>query len=579
MLPPAQVWQLVAFDFLDSRFWLGRVAGKRNNPQRMTFLPVVERELRVAARRRTTPVVRVAAAAVGLCATGWVLMVDRGSPQEAGGDLFTVLAVFLFIYAGIFGTQVTADCMSEEKREGTLGLLFLTDLKGYDVVVGKLTATSLQWFYGMLAVVPVLAIPLLLGGVSHGELMRVVLVAVNLLFFSLSIGLWASALCRQGSRAHGLSLVVALAILFAWPAATQLRRQPNPNPRIAALSSPASGCALAFDNVYNRNPHIDFWLNAGITQFYSWSFFGLACWIAPRSWQDAVEGRTSRWRRWGHLPSNRFARRRKLLALNPFLWRASRPEFKRTAVWLMLAGVAAIWFWIRWATGGGIRSGSSFDPPVDIAFLIVAGLVLKTWVAAESGRALGEDRRSGALELLLSTPLGPDDIVRGQRLALWRQFAPPIGALLATNLFCLAMESRAMSEWNKDDRLGLICAHLVVGVFLVSDSIALSWVGMWHGFVARKPSRTAAPAMLRIVVLPVLLFFLILSVFPATNARINGVDILVFWCVLGAGADILAVAARGKPLEQFRTIASEGYERRGPMEIRPETAPALAEVS
>ena len=29
----------------------------------------------------------------------------------------------------------TADSLSAEKREGTLGLLFLTDLRGYDVVL------------------------------------------------------------------------------------------------------------------------------------------------------------------------------------------------------------------------------------------------------------------------------------------------------------------------------------------------------------------------------------------------------------------------------------------------------------
>jgi ABC-type transport system involved in multi-copper enzyme maturation permease subunit len=541
----------------------------------MTFLPVVERELRVAARRRATHLVPVATAAVGLGAAAWVLMVDRGSPQQAGGDLFKVLAVLLFIYAGIFGTQVTADCMSEEKREGTLGLLFLTDLKGYDVVLGKLTATSLHSFYGMLAVVPVLAIPLLMGGVSHGQLLRVVLVSVNLLFFSLSIGLWASALCRRDSRAHGLSLVVAFAILFAWPAATQLKPHPNPKPLVALLTSPAYGCALAFDDVYNRSRHFDFWLNTVITQFYSWSFLVLACWIAPRSWQDAVVEKSS-WRRWRRLSSNRPERRRKLLALNPFLWRASRPEFKRVAVWLMLAVFAAIWLWIRWLE---TWEGNIFDPVLDMAILIWAGLMLKAWVAAESGRALGEDRRSGGLELLLSTRLQPEEIVRGQRQALWRHFALPIGALLVANLFCLVMELRPMARWDKDDRLTMICVHVVVGAFLVLDSIALSWVGMWHGFVARKPNRAGMSAMLRIVALPGLLFFLLGSLFSMMGAGINGVAALMFWCVLGGGADIFAVLAREKLLEQFRTIASEGYMRGRPTEIRPATAPVLAEVS
>jgi ABC-type Na+ efflux pump permease subunit len=559
-------------------FWLGTRPGKRDTLPRMTFLPVVERELRVAARRRATHLVRVAAAAVGLGLTAWILRVDAGSSQEAGGVLFKVLAVFLFIYGGIFGTQVTADCMSEEKREGTLGLLFLTDLKGYDVVFGKLTATSLHWFYGMLAVVPVLAIPLLLGGVSHGELLRVVLALVNLLFFSLSIGIFASALCRRDSWAHGISLLVALAILFAWPAATQFQRHPNPNPRLANLSSPAYGCVLAFDDVYNRSPHLDFWLSTAITQFYSWTFLGLACWIVPRSWQDVVVEK-SWWRRWRRVSNERSTRRRNLLALNPFLWRASRAEFRQAAVWLMLAILAAIWMWINRAARG-TWGGNNFESPLDIAFLIWGGLMVKAWVAAESGRALGEDRRSGALELLLSTGLRPAEIVRGQREALWRQFALPIGALLAANLFCMVMELRPVSGWDKDERLTLICFHAILGVFLVLDSIALSWVGMWLGFVARKPNRSAMPALLRIVGLPALLFFLLGTLFSLADASITMTAGLLFWCVMGLGVDYMfAALAREKLLERFRKIASEGYVRGRPVEIRPEAAPALVEVS
>ena len=73
------------------------------------------------------------------------------------------------MYCLLSGVWFTADCLSEEKREGTLGLLFLTDLKGYDVVLGKLVATSLNGLYAVLAAVPILALPLLMGGVAPGE--------------------------------------------------------------------------------------------------------------------------------------------------------------------------------------------------------------------------------------------------------------------------------------------------------------------------------------------------------------------------------------------------------------------------
>jgi ABC-type transport system involved in multi-copper enzyme maturation permease subunit len=545
----------------------------------MTFLPVVERELRVAARRPGARLARVVVVAIAFGATAIVIKADGNSAQEVGPDLFKVVAGLVYA-AGLVATQVTADCMSEEKREGTLGLLFLTDLKGYDVVLGKLTATSIHSIYGMLAVVPVLAIPLLLGGVGRGELFRVVIASLNLLFFSLSIGVWASAVCRRDSRARALSIIVSAAILFGWPLATQLQTHPNPNPHLANLSSPAYACGLAFEDLYKTSQQTDFWLNSVITAIYTAIFFGLACWIAPRSWQDVDAGK-SRWQLWQGLSSLRPNRRTDLLDHNPFLWRASRPESKRIVVWLMLAVIAAFWHWM-WRYNRGIWvAGNLFDPTADIACLALAGMMIKLWIAGESGRALSQDRRSGALELLLSTELRPTEIVRGQEAALWRQFAWPIGAVVGANVLCLMFEMQSMSRsgWDKDDRLAIICMHAIVGFFLVADSLALSWVGMWHGFIARKPHRSAAFAFLRIVMFPALLFLLLTFLFVLGGAGFDAVGVLTFWCVLGLGSDIMAILDREKLLERFRVIASEGYKRRSPVEPPPSPAAALVEVS
>ena len=62
---------------------------------------------------------------------------DRPS-REIAIALFGVLTGTAVLYCLLSGVRSTADCLSVEKREGTLGLLFLTDLKGYDVVLGKL---------------------------------------------------------------------------------------------------------------------------------------------------------------------------------------------------------------------------------------------------------------------------------------------------------------------------------------------------------------------------------------------------------------------------------------------------------
>src|SRR5947209_10079973 len=111
-------------------------------------------------------------------------MMRHAPPHEVALILFRILTGASVLYCLLSGVRSTADCLSEEKREGTLGLLFLTDLKGYDIVLGKLMATSLSGIYGVLAIVPVLAVPLLMGGITLGEFERMALVAFDALFFS-----------------------------------------------------------------------------------------------------------------------------------------------------------------------------------------------------------------------------------------------------------------------------------------------------------------------------------------------------------------------------------------------------------
>src|SRR5579859_5684336 len=153
----------------------------------MTFLPIVTRELRVASRRGGTYWQR-AGAGLGVLLMGtWLYVVmENQSPKQLSAYLFGALTAGALFYSLLSGLRATADCLSVEKREGTLGLLFLTDLKGYDVILGKLAATSLNSLYALLAVFPVMALSLLMGGTAVGEFWRMVLVMIAALFCSLS---------------------------------------------------------------------------------------------------------------------------------------------------------------------------------------------------------------------------------------------------------------------------------------------------------------------------------------------------------------------------------------------------------
>src|ERR1051325_9751233 len=185
----------------------------------MTLLPIVDRELRVRARQKITHRFRLGSAFTAMLLVVFMLfMAAASSPQAIGQPMFHVLSWLAFAYCLLEGARTTADCLSEEKRNGTLGLLFLTDLKGYDVVLGKFFASSLNSFYALIAMIPALAVPVLLGGVTGGEFWRLVLALLNALFFSLTAGTFVSSFSRDERRAWAGTLVLISVFVIAVPA-------------------------------------------------------------------------------------------------------------------------------------------------------------------------------------------------------------------------------------------------------------------------------------------------------------------------------------------------------------------------
>ena len=93
----------------------------------MTLLPVIGRELRVAARTSFSYYLRVLGAVALL-----VVLVLPGvgeilGPGE-GGKLFACFHRTLFVAIWLMVPLLAADAISRERREGTLPLLFLTPL-------------------------------------------------------------------------------------------------------------------------------------------------------------------------------------------------------------------------------------------------------------------------------------------------------------------------------------------------------------------------------------------------------------------------------------------------------------------
>lgn len=532
----------------------------------MTFLPIVQRELRVAARRPGTYWMRMLIALLASCIGAGILLATLGavSPQRTGQFIFRGLSGLLLLYGLGYGRRATADCLSSEKREGTLGLLFLTDLKGYDVVLGKLTATSVGGFYALLAVMPVLAVCLLLGGITTGEFWRMVLVLVDTFLLSLAIGVLGSAMTRDFRRAMAANFLLLLLLMGALPAAALAIAYFLP--LIGFLPElffccPVYGFYLSFDAPYKvESAH--YWTSVAVIQALTWLLVLLASSIVPRSWQDLpVRTSSNRWRELWHAwsygkASQRQAYRRQLLDSNAFYWLAARARLKPVHVWTFL-GCMAVWWLAGWAASGHYWLD-------EIEYVLTAGLLifaLKVWVTIEAGQELADDQRSGAVELLLSVPLTVDDILRGQMLALRRQFLKPLFVAIGAQILFMWVLYRRASE------VRVLAMWLASILMLLLDLATLTWVAMQQALTAKNHNQATIRTLIRVLVLPWALFGLVMAIGNAWSALTQGTNWqpgwefnLSLWFGFGVGVDLLfGLRAWWQLHHHFRDLALQRF--------------------
>jgi hypothetical protein len=467
----------------------------------MSFLPIVERELRVSSRRKSTYYARAAAAMLCMVISFFLLVMTTlsRSPRGAGDFMFTVLSWYALLMTLLAGVFLASDSLSEERREGTLGLLFLTDLKGYDVVLGKFMAISLNAFYGLLAVFPVLALCLLAGGVSGAEFWRTCMALLNLLFFSVTAGMLVSSCSRSSYRA----MAGTIALLVLWLLVTKVAAVTRFC--YASYVSPFEPFLMASDTEYFRLARA-FWTSLAISHLTGWIFLAWAAWRL-RSFVE--KGKTGGvWQRVfrRNLLAGNAVRRTRLLEINPVLWLLDDSRRLRWVAWsLSLAGVAVIMVII-------LNS-------VAMALFIIGYatwpfyFLLKIFVAIQACRFFGEARRTGALELLCCTPLTMRAIVKGQWTLLRRVFLWPLLVMLCAHFAALVyLSSKGTGFLGPGAAMPgpfepiLFLLQFKVIPNNLADFFAIGWFGMWLALSMQRPNMATGLTILSVVILPMIAF-------------------------------------------------------------------------
>jgi hypothetical protein len=530
----------------------------------MTFLPIVERELRVAARRKGTYLTRVGVG-LGAMVLGAVagLVALLNPAIRFGTVFFQILSGLAMVYCLGAGRFLTADCLSSEKREETMGLLFLTDLKGYDVVLGKMAATSLNGLYGLLAVLPVLALTLLTGGITQGEFCRVALALLDAFLFSLAVGVLASALTREFRSAMALNFYLLLALAGLLPGLAGLMLYFQPSSAVAEglfLPCPVYTLVLAFEAPYKLEPE-QFWSSAAFILAMSWALVALACRIAPRSWQDKplAPAKTAP-RRQAAFRSEAVAFRQRSLDQNAYYWLAARPWWKGRLVWGLL-GVALFWLVSM------IFSVGWLDETICLPVAFILNGAFKFWITLEAGQTLAEDMRSGAFELLLATPLSPMDIVRGQLLALRRLFLKPLLVTAGINLLFMGVLMTAPHHVRSIPVVVYCWLWPAAILMLAADTATLSVVAMEAALTEKNLTRASLKTVRRVLVLPWALWAGVLALERTWSFLFPDYSLYAWWfdlgCWFGIGMLLDFLFARGawrRLTRNFRALALRRFE-------------------
>jgi ABC-type Na+ efflux pump permease subunit len=146
--------------------------------------PIFAREFFTVPRRDRHHLSRLAAVlllwVIGLTAWQATVGFNRnarlGETARFGLLLFQIIVYVELVLLMFFSTLSAASTVSREKDRRTFILLLQTDLRDYEIVVGKMLGSLLPILFLLFATVPVLAMLLLLGGVSGEQVVQATMV-------------------------------------------------------------------------------------------------------------------------------------------------------------------------------------------------------------------------------------------------------------------------------------------------------------------------------------------------------------------------------------------------------------------
>jgi len=201
----------------------------------MSISAIATKELSAIGQRRWVYFVRPAYVVCFALVVAAMAHTRPGSDLAlVGRRLFSMLVHGQLVLAAILCSTAASSSITSERETGALSLLFVSPLRPWQIVVGKVVACAIAVGLTVLSTLPLLALTTLYGGVSLWQVITASGCLVAAPVVGSSIGVFFSSKCKSENGAAAATFASLVVWMWVLPALA-----PSGMPwRIVSLSSP-----------------------------------------------------------------------------------------------------------------------------------------------------------------------------------------------------------------------------------------------------------------------------------------------------------------------------------------------------
>ena len=524
--------------------WILQVLG----PARLTG-PIIDKELRVASRRRRNYVLRFGYVGLFTCllAMMWQGVVSQDTSAlyqsarmaEAGMVIITVVVWFQFIATQAIAIVMLSTSISDEIYHRTLGVLMTTTIGGFQIVLGKLLSKLLQLVLLLGITLPLLAIVRVFGGVPWEYLVYTLCVTLTTVLFVGSLSLCFSIFTRRAYVVI-IATIVAMGLLFAlFPliAAFEVHylvRSPSQPIFFAALAcvNPYVIMAAGTRALFAAAPPFPLhWpIHCGVMLGASALLLLAAVFLVRRAALRQAVGQTGLWSGKSSDESGKRPRARSVRRVtgSPVLWKERRAPLLGRRKSLAIIGIAAALALLFLTYVLCAIENALDDEETHITYVVVFTALGMLFAVVLPATCVTSEKESMTWPLLLTTTVSDWQILWGKFLGVLRRCLP-VWLLLFGHLLVFTLTGEI--HWIALIQMSILVAWLVI--FLASTGLYFST--RFKRTTTAVIANMALAACLWVVVPILLLIFLIvthgdddlLSVYMDMNPFVHAVVITI----------------------------------------------------